>query len=240
MGFGLNYEAGGGDIVPIVKFDAKAGRMFRVDRVDGQNTPNDITRNFKAVMDMENVEVGFINFNTGSAPDFVMVPLGDPMPQRPSDQHKQGVRIMLKLGKDCGGDVREISTCAKAAMRGLDEVHTAYQAGKQANPGKLPVVVLKDTIPITSGEGARKSTNYQPIFEVVGWVARPVDLEFKPRAKGQQNDIGHANGAARAVPSTGSTRAAPSTGSTRVDPPETTRAEPQRQAEPAMADDDFG
>ena len=30
------------------------------------------------------------------------------MPAKPDDHHKQGVRILMKLGKECGGDVREI------------------------------------------------------------------------------------------------------------------------------------
>lgn len=228
MGFGLNYEsASSGDIIPIVKFDAKAGRLFRVDRVDRQNTPVDITKTFKAVLDMENVETGFINFSTGGAPDFVMVPLGTQPPSRPSDQHKMGVRFLLKLSKECGGDVREISTCAKAAMAGMDLMHTAYQAGMEANPGKLPIVVLKDTIPITSGTGANKTTNYQPVFEIVGWAPRPVDLVFKPKTRAQ---------AAAAPAAAAAAASAPSTGSTRVDPP----APPQaKQAEMAGADD-FG
>ena len=86
MAFGFNYESSGGDIIPIVKFDARAGRFFRIDRSDGVNNPVDITSSFKAVMDFENIEVGFINFDTGGASDFVMVPLGTPMPQKPGDK----------------------------------------------------------------------------------------------------------------------------------------------------------
>jgi hypothetical protein len=37
-------------------------------------------------------------------------------------------------------------------------------------------VVLKTTMPITSGSGDKKSTNYQPVFEISGWAPRPVDL----------------------------------------------------------------
>jgi hypothetical protein len=37
-------------------------------------------------------------------------------------------------------------------------------------------VVLKTTMPITSGSGEKKSTNYQPVFEISGWAPRPVDL----------------------------------------------------------------
>lgn len=236
MALGLNYETSSGDIIPLIKFDAKAGRMFRVDRENGTNTPHDVTNGFKAVVDFENVEVGFINFATGGAPDFVLVPLGDPMPQKPSDGHKQGARVMLKLSKEAGGDIRELASCAKTFLRGLDELHGHYEAQKAANAGKLPIVALKSTIPVTTGEGARRSTNYQPVFEIVGWAARPADLIFKPKSKGRQI----------ASPSTQPAQP-PATGSTQVSAPAAAQpaaqpAAPQvASAQPAMADaEDFG
>lgn len=219
MALGLSFNDGGSasDIIPIIKFDARAGRIFRRDYT-GEGYDNiDITRAFKAVIDMENIEVGSIAFGTG-APLFAVAPLGKTPPAPPSPEHKTGARLMLKLGKDCGGDVREIASTAKAFLRGLDELHNAYLAGVIDNPGKLPVVVLADTIGITSGEGAKKSTNYQPVFEITGWVPRPADLVFVPRATALP---------ASAPPAAASTRA-PATGSRPATPP------------PAPAADDFG
>lgn len=224
MGLGLQTESsGGGNFLPIIKFDARAGRVFRSDRSQGSDgmystTPTDITRSFKAVMDMENVEVGYINFATGGAPSFVLVPLGDPMPQNPGEGYKQGFRIELKLHADCGGDVREFSSCAKVVLKGFDLLHDAYVAGEKENPGKLPVVVLKDTIAVTS-EGKQKSTNYQPVFEIVGWTARPRDWTHTPRAKVVQTNPAPA-------------KAPPATGSTQVSAP--------AAKQPAMADADDG
>lgn len=223
MGLGLTYSSGegSGDITPFVKYDARAGRLFRMDRAnngDGfSNTPVDITRTFKAVLDMENIEVGYMNFNTGTAPDFVLVKLGEPLPQRPQN-YKQGARLMLKLGQDCGGDVRELSNSSVAFLKGLDELHNDYVHGKAQNPGKLPVVILKDTIGVTTGQGDKKSTNYQPIFQIVGWAPRPADLIFKPRANTKQ--------ITSAAPPT--VNAPPITGSTQVSAPPP--AAPQRQA----------
>jgi hypothetical protein len=65
-------------------------------------------------------------------------------------------------------------------------------------------VVLKTTVPITSGSGEKKSTNYQPVFEIAGWAPRPVDLV-------------HVSKGASQAPATQA--AAPSTGSTPVGPP---------------------
>lgn len=222
MAFGFNYESNAGDIVPVLKFDARAGRFFRVDRADGVNNPVDITQNFKAVMDFENIEVGYINFPAGAAPEFRMVPIGSAMPENPGGKFRQGIRMMLKLGKDCGGDIREIATTAKAVLGAFDACHTEYLAGAKENPGKLPVVSLETTVPIvTQGRDERgnpvKTTNYAPVFKIVSWVNRPDDLVFVPKGGG--------NAPAPAAPAPVATP--PSTGSTPV-------------TAPAAADDDFG
>jgi len=232
MALGFNYSTGGGDngdIVPFVKYDARAGRFFRNDRseVNGAYSNNavDITSNFKAVMDLENLEVGYLLFAAGAAPQFLLVKLGDPMPHKPADpKWKQGVRVMMKLSADCGGDVRETSSNAAAFLKGFDDLHSLYEAGKAANPGKLPIVVLKTTTPITSGSGDKKSTNYQPVFEISGWAPRPKDLVHVAKGSSQ---------AATTTPTTASPASAPSTGSTQVGAPAA------KQLEPAGAED-FG
>lgn len=206
MALGLSFDVGGGngDIIDIVKYDARSGRIFRRDYDGAEYNSVDISRSFKAVFDMENIEVGTIAFGTG-APSFAVAPLGTKPPPAPTPDHKPGARLMIKLGKDCGGDIREIASTAKAFLRGLDELHNAYLAGSIDNPGKLPIVVLKDTLGITTGEGAKKSTNYQPVFEIVGWAPRPADLVFVPRAAPQAP----APAPAARAPATGSKPAVP-------------------------------
>jgi len=214
MAIGINYEsAGSEDIIPIIKYDAKAGRMFRRDRVNGDNEQVDITRSFKAAFDFENLETGFIAFPVGGAPDFALARIGDRIPEKPTSDHRQGVRLLVKLTKDCGGDVRELASTAKAFLRGIDAAHDAYEADKAANPGKLPVFILEDTVPVVSEGGGNKTTNYSPVFKLIGWVARPSDLTYIPRAKSSEP------APAKATP--------PSTGSSRV-------------TAPVDADDDFG
>ena len=234
MAFGFNYESSGGDIIPIVKFDARAGRFFRIDRSDGVNNPVDITSSFKAVMDFENIEVGFINFPSGAAPEFKVAPIGQPMPANPGGKFRQGIRMMMKLGKDCGGDIREIASTAKAVLSAFDTCHTEYMAGAKANPGKLPVVEIatdkdgnKLIIPIvTQGRdekgNAVKTTNYAPVFKIASWVDRPTDLVFSPKNGG---DATPAPAPAQTAPAS-----PPSTGSTQVSAP----------AAAASSDDDFG
>lgn len=189
MALGFNFSNGAGsgggnsEIIPILKYDARAGRLSRRDYENGEYVNADVTRSFKAVADLENIEVGWINFNTGSAPDMVLARHGEAHPSQPSSDHKQGVRLLVKLGKECGGDIREIAGNAKSMLRGIDELHNDYLKGVIDNPNKLPVIVLKDTAPVTTGEGTKKSTNYVPIFEIVSWVARPADLVYVPKAR---------------------------------------------------------
>ena len=206
MALGFDYGSGGGsaNFLPITKYDARAGRFFRVDREDGTSTQVDITRNFKAVFDFENMEVGWISFTAGSAPDFNMVPHGTAFPAKPTDNHKRGIRMNVKLSGECGGDCRELASTAKAMLDGINLLHDEYLSGAKANAGKLPVVVLEDTVPITSGAGDKKSTNYQPVFKISGWVKRPADLD---EAAGNREEA-PAPVAAKAPPATGSTRAA--------------------------------
>ena len=219
LGFKMNGGGAGGgnaDIIPIVKYDARAGRLARRDYENGEYVNNDISRNFRAVADLENIEQGWIDFNTGHAPDFCVDHNSKPFPNQPSTNHKQGFRMLMKLGKECGGDIREMAGNSQAILRGIDQLHDEYVKGVIDNPGKLPVITLSDTVPVTSGEGSKKSTNYVPVFEIVSWVGRPPDLVYKPKAQSMSR------------PATGS---APMTGSRQVSPP----------SSPAPAsDDDFG
>jgi hypothetical protein len=186
--FGFSTEPSqGGDFTPIVKYDSRAGRFFRIDRIQDSNGYTndqiDITNHFRAVADFENVEVGWINFPQGGAPSFVLVPMGTQLPPRPSDQHKNGLRFMMKLDAACGGEkrVREVASSAKAFLGGVEQIYGEYLRQKESNPGKLPVLSLTSTMPVTTGSGQKQSTNYRPNFRIEGWIDRPHDLVHTPK-----------------------------------------------------------
>jgi hypothetical protein len=248
FGFSTEASTGGGDFLPVVKYDSRAGRLFRIDREnDGTGwakSEADITRSFKAVVDCANLETGYIEFLPAAAPVMSLVTIGNPLPPKPTPDARHGVRAMLKLSSECAGDkprIREIAGNAKVFLQGFEALYLDYQAGKAANPDKLPIVELADTVPVKSGSGDKTSTNYKPVFKIVGWAARG-DLVFVPKNAGGNGpapgQTGHAGHAAQNSNVQGAPSSAPSTGSTLAAPP---AAAPAPAPVPAPADEeDFG
>ena len=153
-----------------------------------------------------------------------MVPLGQPLPTSPSPEHKQGLRMCVKLSSDIGGDVRELSGNSSAFLTGIDALHTEYEAGKVSNVGKLPVVALADTLAIESKGQGQKSTNYRPVFQIIAWVDRPKDLVASPRGSTEP----------KAIPNWATPAQPPATGNVRAVAPV------GRTPEPISNDLDFG
>lgn len=178
MSLGFNTESkSSGDILPIIKFDAKAGEFIKVDSeqtADGTWSKDQIELDipFKVIMDLENIEVGWLAFPLGG-PDFHMVKLGDKMPAQPTDEHKQAFRIKL-FSKSLG--VRVFSHSAKTVVRCMDALHTQYEAERAANPGKMPVVEAGkcETVKIQTPQGELRFK--APNWKIVSWVNAPDEL----------------------------------------------------------------
>lgn len=191
MAMGFSGGGGGGSFKPVCKYNAKAGRMYRVDRTEDNgsfsNEETEITNSFQAVFDMESIEVGFAKFVRGQAPEWKMVKLGQPWPDCPSDVGQDGkklfkktFRLDIKLGASLGGDVREFASSAGCVIDAFNVVHTAYEEGLKSNPGKLPVVAMPSTLK-QAGKGG--DNNYAPVFEIVGWVERARAFGDAPAAE---------------------------------------------------------
>ena len=201
-------NSGSGDFLPIIKYDARAGRLIRKDGFGDAGVERDITDNFSAVFDMEAIEVGWMAFSAGK-PDFRLVPLSQAeangFPPRPEGaEFKQGFRVRMKLNKDVAGEaaVREFTHSSALVRNAFDQLHDAYlSAGKH---GQLPIVKMAGVEPIKSRTPQGTTTNYKPRFQIVGWVDRPDDL--KP------------NGLGSADPSTGPTLKSPPTQAARPVP----------------------
>jgi len=163
---------------PIVKFDARRGTFTRVDRVQDEsgNWASELHEipadDFEVIADLANLEIGWISFGgNGQAPDFRMVDLDQDIGDRPSDKHKEGFRLKVKLTNGAGDDVRELASTAIGFWKSMDELHCAYEKGVAKNKNKLPLVGVHEVITV---EG--KTKTYRPDFKILKWVARPSDL----------------------------------------------------------------
>lgn len=179
MALGIQTTSGGGDFLGVVKFDARAGRFFRVDRSQDsagawQSDDVEVPVGSTFVMDLANIEVGWISFTSGR-PDFHLVPLGQPLPAKPSADHKQGLRVRLFAPTLLGG-VREFSHTAKCVLASVDALHDAFSAAPEARAGKVPVVKFAGTTAVKTTGPQGTTTNYAPQLAIEKWIDRPADL----------------------------------------------------------------
>lgn len=188
-------NSGGGDRLPVLKYDARAGRFFLMDRVETNGTWETVQTELAIAtatfaMDFGSVEVGWFLFPKGAAPMMVTVPFGQALPPQPAavgtvkddrtgkerpNNFKQGFRLKVAgkaLAGTVNGTVRELAANAGVTIEGLNELHTAFEAAPEAAAGKIPVVKVAQVIPTKAGQ----STNYKPVFEIVAWADRPVDM----------------------------------------------------------------
>ncbi len=179
LGFTETTSSGGGDFLPIMKFSAKDGSFVRQDRhqtSEGtwEKSETEMELPFKVLMDMDQIEVGFIAFTT-TGPDFRFVKVGEPMPVKPSDEHKEGFRIRM-YNKEIG--LREMSSSSKIVRNQMNDLHDAYLAGKADNAGKMPIIEItgSDRIQIeTKAQGTQ--TFRSPKWSIAGWVDRPAGMD---------------------------------------------------------------
>jgi hypothetical protein len=71
-----------------------------------------------------------------------------------------------------GDAPREFMSTAAATWYALDTLHTAYGNQRKDHPGQVARVKLTDVIETRTAN----ATNFTPVFELAGWVARPPDL----------------------------------------------------------------
>jgi len=166
-------KGGSGAITPLLKYDARSGVFYKCDRVQHggvwSTEQTNVTTNFAATFDFDSLQVGWIAF-TGGVPEFLMFPLGSDIGEAPSDKHKQGFRLLVKLAG--GGGLREFSSTAAATWDAVDALHSAYEAEKGARPGKLPFVKLAEV----RAEKGPMGTVFTPDFKIESWVVRPAEL----------------------------------------------------------------
>jgi hypothetical protein len=124
----------------------------------------------------DRIEVGYGYFSP-TGPDLRVVPEGQPLPPQPADKDDKGRRMFrpvfrVKLfGKILDG-LREWSSSANVVLEAVDDLYQKFRAAPEAQGGKIPIVELTKTIPLTLGKGQRQTTVYTPCFVIVGWTDR--------------------------------------------------------------------
>jgi hypothetical protein len=177
MSLGLSIYHASGDFQPRIEFNAKSGRMCRVDRTaDGTDTIKvDVTMQQPAyAWDIGSIEIGWANFQAATVPSMVMVPYGQSMPERPNREHKAGFKSKLWDGREA--TARQFCATAGVTVIAIEALWDQLAAAPEAAAGKVPVLRLVDVSPITTGRG----TNYAPVFTVLQWIARD-ETVFGPR-----------------------------------------------------------
>jgi hypothetical protein len=174
------------DSAPVLAFNAKAGRLFLLDRVQDTNgdwspKKTDVTMQQPAfAVDFGRLETGWIHFSGGRAPIFIMAPHGQQCPPEPDSpgtsntgrtlRFKAGFRLPV-ISQAIGG-VREFAGNSGAMITGMNELHTLFEAAPEARAGQIPVVRMTDVLEVQSGQ----SSNFQPVFTIIAWADRPAIL----------------------------------------------------------------
>lgn len=184
LGFSTETSSSGSKFLPVVKFDAKAGEFIAVNRTPGESAGTwdkeevEISLPTKVVMDMAELEVGWISF----VPTYscVMVKAGEKLPPQPSADHKHSVRVKLFF-KDHG--LRELTPTSKTVLRALDQLHDQYLAGADKNAGKMPVVTIHgtETKKVSTPQGELRFKI--PKWEITGWTDAPAGMKGEEAPK---------------------------------------------------------
>ncbi len=178
MSLGLSAYHVAGEFSPRIEFNSKSGRMNRVDRTaDGSDIIRvDLTMTQPVLaFDLGTIEIGWIKFQNGAPPTFLVVPYGQPMPQRPEHGYKAGFRAKVWEGVP-GTVAREFSATAGATVKAIEVMHDLLTTNPEAAAGKVPVIRLVNVEPIASQRG----TNYAPVFNLLQWIDRN-EAVFGPR-----------------------------------------------------------
>jgi hypothetical protein len=106
-----------------------------------------------------------------------MVPFGQPVPALPEDKDNNGKPLfragfhVLVAGRVLGG-VRELTSNTLTLMGAVHDLWKVFVEAPEAQAGKIPLVTITHTVPVVSGAGGQKTTNYRPVFKICSWVDR--------------------------------------------------------------------
>lgn len=196
MGLGLSYassETASSDFLPLVSYNAKAGRLKYSHRVEvnGRWEKQEEDVSFQQpvfVADMANIQVGWLFFKVGMAPVRSLVKIGHPLPPIPEGDYgvdergnpnkpKQGFAMRVL---DSNRVVRDFSSNAGSVLSAIDALHTEYEKRPSDAQDMLPVIQFTGATEVKGKHGS----NYSPNFQIIKWVPRPAELAGSPGCGG--------------------------------------------------------
>lgn len=150
MSFDPDFLAqGGGDFIPILKLDSRAGAA----KIRGPDKQDISYKSFKVEVDLQTMESGWWVFSP--VVDFQAVT------EAPSRDHKRGAKFYVLNAKY---GVLEVGTTASTALTNLIRFwHEAAEHQGDENP----------LVEITFGEvKTRSGITHPPVFDIKGWRER--------------------------------------------------------------------
>jgi hypothetical protein len=167
--------------LPVLKFDARIGTFYTQDRVLRDNEwtteQHDVTEGLVLIIDVKNVQQGWFAFPKGGPPQMILAaPDATDIGERPGEEYKEGIRLLVKIPDDAAG-TRELISTALGFYVGLDELHDKYVAEKDEHPDKVPLCELVKC----REKKLASAPTWEPVFEIIDWVERPDDLPLMPR-----------------------------------------------------------
>jgi hypothetical protein len=129
---------------------------------------------FRAAFDLKNVQVGWIAYVKGEGINAVLQPIGEDYGNRPSDEHKEGLRLIVKLDKANGGALHKFISTAPGVWDEVDKLHIEYVKGAEKHPNAVPLIGVDEAREVPGR--LANSTVFVPVLEFLGWTPRPDDL----------------------------------------------------------------
>jgi hypothetical protein len=167
-----------GDRLGKWSWDFSLGKSVLEDRVRTDNGWESQQRNienkeFRAVIDLPNLERGWVAYVKGEGLNAELAKIGKDYGDPPSDKHKEGLRLVAKMDAALlGGGVRELISTSSGLWTAVDKLHDDYIAGVAKHDGCLPAV---DIVEVREEPG-KSGSIFIPVFKISGWVPRPPEL----------------------------------------------------------------
>ena len=170
----------GGDFLPYIQWGSDAVQWTRKTEIG-----KEVFQPTTAIFDLENLKVGWMKISVGQAPDKIFTHYREAAPERPTEKAKnkkgddvfaynKGFCVNVLFGKEMTGErLYEFSSSQKGSLEAVAGLLETFEAEKDTNQGKVPVVTFSGHTYKKMGQG---STNI-PNLSITSWVARPAELD---------------------------------------------------------------